>query len=275
MNRRNLLIFSLLVFATTATPLSAATIESDGVPIHYVVMGEGDPVVLLHGLMVDWKFNFGELASDLSEDFQVIAVDLRGHGKSGKPESPTGYGPTYLDDVLAVMNAVDVESAHVVGYSLGGYIALKFAASFPEKTRSLVLAGSGYQTQEWFSQSSEKLRNRFAAADTVARGFTDKPEDLPAGYRDMMNRNDKQAMMAALGGLEALVVDKTRLEQLDMPIQGIFGGKDYGVPNMLAPIQVAQPDMSVVIIPDATHLTAINSERFRSGIADFLRKHAE
>lgn len=275
MNQRIFLVFSFLVTATGGAPLSAATVESDGVPIHYEVMGEGEPVVLLHGLMVDWKSNFGELANDLSKDFKVIAIDLRGHGQSGNPQSSEGYGPAYVDDALAVMDAAGAESAHIVGYSLGGYIALKLAATQPERVRSLVLGGSGYQSREWYMKSGTALRDRFATADTVASGYTDKPEELPDDLRELFNQNDKQAMVSALTGIDALAVGKADLERLDMPILGVFGGKDYGVPNMLAPIQVAQPDMSIVLIPDATHLTAIETKRMNSGISAFLREQAD
>jgi pimeloyl-ACP methyl ester carboxylesterase len=99
------------------------------VRIRFVEEGAGEPVVLLHGfagsLTNAWR-GTGVLA-DLSKDHRVVAMDLRGHGRSGKPHSADAYGDEMVQDVVRLMDHLKMPRAHVVGYSLGGAVAAKLA----------------------------------------------------------------------------------------------------------------------------------------------------
>ena len=94
--RRMLPVVALLALvATFARAADDLSFDSNGVKIHYTVQGEGDPVVLIHGFtansIVQWAVP--GIISGLSKDYQVIAIDNRGHGKSDKPHDPKQYGP--------------------------------------------------------------------------------------------------------------------------------------------------------------------------------------
>ena len=96
---------------------------SDGVRIHYVVQGSGEPVVLVHGFtgsINEWV-DSGVLPN-LARDYRVIALDLRGHGQSEKPRDVSAYGERMALDVIALMDHLGVAKAHVVGYSQGARI---------------------------------------------------------------------------------------------------------------------------------------------------------
>src|SRR4051812_17951565 len=92
---------------------------------HYEVEGAGDPLVLLHGIsdsLASW-YDFGYVEA-LAPDYQLILVDLLGHGDSDKPHDPDAYRyEAHADHVIAVLDAVGVPATHLLGYSMGGFVA--------------------------------------------------------------------------------------------------------------------------------------------------------
>lgn len=117
------------------------TLDHQGVPIAWESTGTGPAVLLLHGLgggLLDWEPQVPALASR----YQVIRLDVRGHGASGKPAGPYRV-EDFMRDALAVLDAAGAATAHVVGLSMGGMIALQMAVDAPDRVRSLVLANTG------------------------------------------------------------------------------------------------------------------------------------
>jgi pimeloyl-ACP methyl ester carboxylesterase len=111
--------------------------------IAYDVTGAGPPVVLQHGLFsrrASWHES-GFVAA-LAREFKVVTVDSLGHGDSDKPADARAYRrDARADDVAAVLDALDIERAHVAGYSMGGWIAAGFAARHPDRLLSLAIGG--------------------------------------------------------------------------------------------------------------------------------------
>ena len=116
--------------------------SSDGVPIAYTVLGAGAPVVLLHGFTetaASWQ-EAGYVERLLAAGRRLVLMDCRGHGGSGKPHEAAAYsGERWARDVVAVLDAVGIGAADLVGYSMGGMIALTTALRFPERVRRLVV----------------------------------------------------------------------------------------------------------------------------------------
>lgn len=110
----------------------------DGCGIHHVELGQGPPVVLLHGLAGSHRW-FGPVLSPLAERFRVLALDLPGHGRSDKPDAPYSI-PWLTGKVLRFLDAKGIERASLVGNSLGGQVALAIAAGQPARVERLVLA---------------------------------------------------------------------------------------------------------------------------------------
>lgn len=110
-----------------------------GGSLHYVRIGRGPEVVLVHGLASDLAFWYLGVARILAATHTVTAFDLRGHGYSDMP--PSGYTSADLAaDTLELMNYLEIERAHLVGHSFGGSVALEVALAWPERVASLVLA---------------------------------------------------------------------------------------------------------------------------------------
>ncbi|MGE3109924.1 MAG: alpha/beta fold hydrolase [Phycisphaerales bacterium] len=146
MINRIFLSSALAVVCAAGNPASAedGTFDSGGVTIRYVSEGEGVPVLLIHGWMADssmWgRGPDGNTKLKPSAGFRVIALDCRGHGKSGAPHDPAQYGPEMAEDLVRLLDHLKIEKAHLVGYSSGAYLAGYVAAHHPERVLSLVYA---------------------------------------------------------------------------------------------------------------------------------------
>jgi pimeloyl-ACP methyl ester carboxylesterase len=119
------------------TARTAYTTSADGTRLHYEVHGSGDPVLLIMGLGSN-AFGWYRTIPWLSERYEVIAFDNRGTGRSDVPPGPYSMA-RMADDAAAVLDAAGHGQAHVVGASLGGMIAQRFALAYPGRVRSLVL----------------------------------------------------------------------------------------------------------------------------------------
>ena len=122
---------------------------SEGVRIHFRVEGTGPPLVLLHGFGVSGDaWHTGGHVEALSDQFQVITMDARGHGRSDKPHGLGAYClPERVRDVTSVLDAVGVESAYVFGYSLGGIAAFGVCTHAPRRLRSAIVLGAHPYTE--------------------------------------------------------------------------------------------------------------------------------
>jgi aminoacrylate hydrolase len=123
---------------------------SDGCALHYDVLGEGKPILLIPGLGGTASFWSG-VAQLLSRSHRTIAVDHRGAGRNGRPEGRYSIGQI-ADDVLTVMNAENIGAAHVVGHSTGGAVAQTLAIDAPARVDKLVLSATWSHSDEHFRQ---------------------------------------------------------------------------------------------------------------------------
>jgi pimeloyl-ACP methyl ester carboxylesterase len=109
----------------------------NGVEIAYDLRGAGTPIVMIHGAQGDQSM-FNGMAADFAKSYRVLTFDQRGSGLSEKPDMP--YSIAMLaDDTAALMDHLEIASAHIIGVSMGGMIAQEFALRHPNKVRSLVL----------------------------------------------------------------------------------------------------------------------------------------
>src|SRR5690242_19215820 len=96
-------------------------LDANGVKIWYSVQGKGEPVVLIHGWLssagINWELP--GITALLAKSYQVISLDVRGHGRSDKPLDEDAYGPELVEDVVRLLDHLKIEQAHIVGYSMG------------------------------------------------------------------------------------------------------------------------------------------------------------
>src|SRR3981081_4550713 len=113
-------------------------VDSGGVDIHFEVNGDGRPVVLLHGFPDSGRLWRNQLEPLASAGFKVIVPDLRGYGASGKPSGVDDYSLLLLaSDVLAILDRLGVEKAHVVGHDWGAALAWVMGSLVPDRVDHL------------------------------------------------------------------------------------------------------------------------------------------
>ena len=118
--------------------------DSNGVQIRYVEQGAGPPVVMLHGYTgtLDRHFIANGVFATVARDHRAIAMDLRAHGKSGKPHDPKAYGDELARDVIRLLDHLKIQRAHIVGYSLGAALAGRLVTIHPDRLASVAFVGS-------------------------------------------------------------------------------------------------------------------------------------
>ncbi len=160
-------------------------IEVNGIHYHVEKYGEGKPLLLLHGFTgsgADW----GPFKRDWSDDFQLIMVDLIGHGKTEHPEEAEKYTMEQTAESIAyILTELKIESAYVLGYSLGGRVALSFGIMYPEHVKHLLLESSspGLRTPEERAarkESDERLADRIEREGIES--FVEFWESIPLFY---------------------------------------------------------------------------------------------
>ena len=139
-------------------PVDSGYAPVNGTKIYYEVYGEGKPIVLLHGAFYTIGMNWAELIPELSKTRKVIALEMQGHGHSPFSERKLDIA-TMASDVEAVLNHLKVDSADVVGYSMGGSVAYQFAVKYPKRLRKLVIISSTYKSSGWMTEVSNGLKN--------------------------------------------------------------------------------------------------------------------
>jgi len=114
-----------------------------GQRIHYTVDGAGPLVILQHGVLLDGEsWRHCGIVDVLAQDFRVVCVDSLGHGQSDKPSDPALYAQAQrAGDIVAVIDDLGCERAHVIGHSMGGWLAVGVAKYQPRRLSSLVVAG--------------------------------------------------------------------------------------------------------------------------------------
>ena len=248
----------------------------------YAEYGSGPPVIFLHGLLGS-KTNMTGVARSLAERFHTFVVDLRNHGDSFHHSSMT-YG-TMAADLGGFMDDHDLDTASVIGHSMGGKCAMQFALSFPERIDKLVvvdIAPKHYANPVWIiylqamqNMDLDHLASRKDAdrllqttiPDSVYRQFLlsnlDKRDDGSFYWKP-----DLDAISAAQNAISAGV----KGSGCDVETLFIRGGRsDYIEDADMDSIDTLFPNSTLVSVPNAGHLVHIEArDRFRILLANFL-----
>jgi pimeloyl-ACP methyl ester carboxylesterase len=158
---------SRLTEATKLVPAKSGRAKVNGVEIYYAIHGEGDPLVLLHGGFGQSEM-FGPNIPALAAGRQVVAVDLRGHGRTPLPEQQMTFSDLAAD-VAGLIRHLGFEKADVMGYSLGGAVAIRLAIEHPQLVDRLVAASTAYAFSGWhdFNQQGMKAISAATTAEPM------------------------------------------------------------------------------------------------------------
>jgi pimeloyl-ACP methyl ester carboxylesterase len=153
------LFLTILSAPTAQAQLSAQapTLKSkgyapvNGLKLYYEIHGDGQPIVLLHGAYMTIDLNWKEVIPELAKSHKVIVLEMQGHGRTADIDRPVSF-KALGDDVAGLLKYLKIDSADVVGYSLGGTVAFSFAIQHPEMLRRLVLISTVYKYTGWMPE---------------------------------------------------------------------------------------------------------------------------
>jgi len=264
-------------------------IQAGGIATHYELSGAGAALVLIHGFTDNLTMWFNQVPV-FSRHFKVLTYDVRGHGGTEIPESRFSM-EIFADDLRALLEALDIDRTCVLGYSMGGRIALQFALRHPEMTSGLIFANSGVlgsdvqPTPEQLAQLVERrkqmvelfeTRDIEAIADGMAErsfspGMRDEDPALFQKYVDVKLRNDPAHYLAIMGAMVQAVTNPPDLTRLECPALIIAGERDgFMSLDEARSMERAIRDVTVTILPTG-HAAALESPRaFNRAVLDFM-----
>jgi len=221
---KSILLIAIIVvtasqsYGQQSKPASSGYVPVNGIKVYYEVYGEGKPLILLHGAFMTIEMNWGQLIPELSKNRKVIAIEMQGHGHTLFYDRKLDLA-TMASDVEGVMDYLKVESADIVGYSMGGSIAYQLTIKNPKRVNKLVIISSTYKTSGWLPAVTAGFKNM-------------KPEYL-------MNTPLKTAY-------DAIAPDKTKwpkfLEQMITFIQTPFDMGDSNIAKITSPVLIISGD---------------------------------
>lgn len=280
---------SILLALTCAAVLAqtpSATFDSNGVPIRYASAGEGEAIVLIHGWMSDatmWgRDPSGEPKLTPVDGFRVIALDCRGHGKSGKPQDPNAYGAEMAADVVRLLDHLKIKRAHLVGYSMGAFLAAKAVATHPERVISVVYGGqaplltgeAGSREIDVFAKAVEHGTGLGPYLIEFAPPFRKSTLSQANAMADIFFKGkDVKAFALAGKSFAGLEVKREDLVKARIPTLFLYGEKEgEGTRARIAALRAAL-SAEEKVLPGVDHSTALIHREFGASLVQFVRKH--
>ncbi len=235
------------------------------------ISGQGEALLLLHGFGGD-KSAWADLRARLDSEYRVIAVDILGHGASDKPTQPRAYRMERAScDILSLLDELRIPACHLLGYSMGGRLALRLAARYPGRFRSLILESAspglaGDVEREQRRRQDEALAERIETMGIA--WFADYWEKLPlwksqgklsddilAAQRKQRSGNSSTGLANSLRGMGSGAQPNLwpRLKQVTMPALLLAGELDSKFVAINQRMARQMPRADLQVIPDAGH----------------------
>jgi pimeloyl-ACP methyl ester carboxylesterase len=250
----------------------------NGLKMYYEIHGEGKPLVLLHGSYMTIDLNWNQMIPELAKSHKVIGLEMQGHGRTADINRPFGY--TFLaEDVAGLLKHINIDSADILGYSLGGTVAFEFAIRHPEMVNKLVIISSVYKHEGWIQ----------AARDIFPTITPEKFENTPLKTeydRLAPDKNHWREFVTKMVKLQVTPFDlgTNNIKALKSPVLLITGDNDGVDLNHLAEMYrlcgggvfgdiAGLPKSQLAILPGMTHVTLMmQTEKLLSLIDPFLEE---
>ncbi|MBV7336458.1 alpha/beta fold hydrolase [Chloroflexi bacterium TSY] len=239
---------------------------NQGVRLYYEVIGQGSPIILIHGAfsgLEDWK-EFGYVER-LQQDYQLILLDVRGQGASDKPHSPEAYSLKLLiDDIAFILDELNLNQAHYLGYSMGGWIGFGMAKFAPNRLYSLMIGGA-----HPYARNREHVRRRYSQTREEWEAQIESNTEMPPALKARVLKNDLQALLAAAQD-RADISDV--LPTISVPCLVYAGEADEAVYRQAKQCVSQITNVTFFSLPGLTHGNAyLRSDLILPHIIKFLR----
>lgn len=247
-----------------------AQFTSGGLTLAYDDIGPrgGRPILLLHGFASNrnenWK-RLGWYGAFERKGMRCIALDLRGHGESGKPHDAQSYDREKLiGDVIALMDHLQIQRFDLMGYSMGARLALAVALAKPERIDQLILGGIGARLFEHSNSAG------FLAEAMLADDPNSIAEPILRSFRHFADEQgeDRFALAAFTRG-RGEAFDRESVSHLKVPVLIVAGARD-ALAGSAEDLAAIIPGAQAVTLPGCDHFSAIPHALFKASVFDFL-----
>ncbi len=235
----------------------------NGLKMYYEVHGSGDPVVLLHGSFMTITNNWPQWIGELSKTRKVIAVEMQGHGRTADIKRDFSY-ENLADDVAALLDHLKIPSADLIGYSMGGGVAMQCAIRHPDKLRKVVVISSMFRRNGAVKEALDAIPKLTAEAfkgspiEVEYKKLSPTPDEFPKFVKRLLAMASKGHDIGA-DKLKATTApmffihgdaDGVRLEHISEMFR-LKGGEVHGDMRPRSASRLA-------ILPDTTHVTLMD-----------------
>jgi pimeloyl-ACP methyl ester carboxylesterase len=262
---------------------------NDGYRLYVEEAGEGEPLLFIHEFAGDHR-SWKPQVEHFRDRYRCVVYAARGYPPSDVPTELDAYSQARaVDDALAVLDALGIEQAHVVGLSMGGFCALHLALRAPERTRSLVVAGVGYgaapEAQERFRRESAAIAEAFRTegAAAVAPRYAVGPARVqlqnrnPSAWeefvRALAEHSSEGAALTMLGVQSrrpSLYAMEDELRALHVPMLILAGDEDDGCLDASVMMKRVIPSAGLVILPRTGHTANLEDPAVFNGAVEGL-----
>ena len=268
------LVLTTSVFAQQKPTTGYAPVN--GLKMYYEIHGEGEPVVMLHGAFMTVT-GWTDWVKELSKTRKVIAVEMQGHGRTADIERPMSF-ENHADDVAALLDHLKIPSADMIGYSLGGGVAMQVAIRHPEKVRKVVSISSVFRFDGWVKEGRDALPNITAEVfkgspmEAEYKRLSPTPNEFPQFVKNVISTAAKPYDF----GSEKLKATKSPMFFIHGDADGVTFDhiaemyRLKGGGNIHGDMQ-PRSESRLAILPDTTHVTLMSrSQTIVPMINDFL-----
>lgn len=263
-------------------------VNLNGINIGYDITGHGEPLLLIMGLAGD-SSHWSLQVPVLSQHYQVITFDNRGAGRSDAPDD--NYSITIMaQDAASLLDHLNIPAAHVLGFSMGGYIAQQLALNYPTKVKSLILSHSAARSPERTlyliatlakmaaEGVSREIRIRATIPWMFSSAFLANEEQLNNLTNLALNPVYPQSKQGYIGQVKAIRQHDIRnaIHQLKMPILLLTSREDLLIPwQTVQALQTQLPQAQLHILEQGGHCSYIeNATHYNQAVLQFLRQLA-
>ena len=232
----------------------------NGLKMYYEIHGSGEPVVLLHGAFMAISGDWNDWIGELSKTRKVIAVEMQGHGRTADIKRDLSY-ENLSDDVAALLDYLKIPSADIIGYSLGGGVAMQCAIRHPEKVRKVVSISAPFRRDGWVKEANDAWPNLTweMLKGTPAETGYKKLNPTPDGFPNFFNHIKATALRPYDFGADKLKATKAPMFFIHGDADGVrldhisemFSLKGGGIFGDMQP----RAESRLAILPDTTHVT--------------------
>ena len=247
----------------------------DSVRFRYREAGQGDPVVILHGYTQRIE-GVQDLADSLAATHRVIVMDERGSGESTKFSDPTRYGRAFGDDVIALLDTLHIQKAHLIGHSMGALIAADVALRYPNRTATIaLLAGPFFPDSAAYARVVAPFLAALKKGDGL-KGFIvwlvpGIPDSMAAGLdKQLQAANDHGALVAGLEAMPGIVPPAGAKPDSTIRVLIAAGSEDPLLPQSRG-LKARWPNAKLVEAAGANHFEIVTRSEVVAAIRAILR----